>query len=379
MERVDVAIVGGGPAGSSLAWGLRGSGLRVRILDRATFPRDKTCAGWVTPAVWRALGLSPADYAATGFTLQPIRGFEVGRIGGHSAKAIQREVVSYGIRRCEFDAYLLGRCGAELRLGEPVRAVARERDGWLVNGALHARLLVGAGGHFCPVARALVAVPNKEPAIAAQEIEAPLRASEARELALDAEVPELWFTRDLAGYGWVFRKGGFLNVGIGRRGGGVADAMRSFLAQLRESRRIPVSWDGAARGHAYLTYSHATRPLWRAGAALIGDAAGFAHDKSGEGIRPAIESGLLLARALLRARSAIDGAALEAYAESVCARFGSRARSLDGAGFALPAWQAAAVGALLGRPWFARRVVVQRWFLNLGQAELAPQRARSTR
>jgi flavin-dependent dehydrogenase len=371
MDHVDVAIVGGGPAGSSLAWGLRRSGLRVRIFDRARFPRDKTCAGWVTPAVWRALELSPADYGATGFTLQPIRGFQVGRLGDRSARVAEPGVVSHGIRRCEFDAFLLGRCGADLRLGEPVSAVARAPDGWVVNEALHARLLVGAGGHFCPVARALTPGPNKEPAITAQEIEAPLTDEDVLALHVDDDVPELWFTRDLAGYGWVFRKGRFLNVGLGRRGGGTAEQMREFVAQLREARRIPPAWDGALHGHAYLTYSHAPRPLWRTRAALIGDAAGLAHDKSGEGIRPAVESGLLLARALLRARDVGDAEALEAYAEGIRARFGPRARADDNVASALPRWQAAAAGALFAQPWFARRVVVERWFLNAGQRELA--------
>ena len=57
MERVDVLIVGGGPAGSSCAWGLRGSGLDVLVLDAARFPRDKVCAGWITPPILAELAL----------------------------------------------------------------------------------------------------------------------------------------------------------------------------------------------------------------------------------------------------------------------------------------------------------------------------------
>ncbi|MDH4066151.1 MAG: FAD-dependent oxidoreductase, partial [Acidobacteriota bacterium] len=47
----DALIVGGGPAGSSCARVLVQAGLHVIVLDRARFPRDKTCAGWITPAV----------------------------------------------------------------------------------------------------------------------------------------------------------------------------------------------------------------------------------------------------------------------------------------------------------------------------------------
>ena len=77
MERCDVLIVGGGPAGSSAAWALRDAGLDVVVLDRREFPRDKTCAGWVTPQVVESLELDLADYARGGRTLQPLHGFAV--------------------------------------------------------------------------------------------------------------------------------------------------------------------------------------------------------------------------------------------------------------------------------------------------------------
>ena len=51
MTACDVLIVGGGPAGSTCAWKLRRPGLDVVVWDRQTFPRDKVCAGWITPQV----------------------------------------------------------------------------------------------------------------------------------------------------------------------------------------------------------------------------------------------------------------------------------------------------------------------------------------
>jgi len=56
METCDVLIVGGGPAGSSCARQLRLQGrdvmvmVMVMVMDKALFPRDKVCAGWITPA-----------------------------------------------------------------------------------------------------------------------------------------------------------------------------------------------------------------------------------------------------------------------------------------------------------------------------------------
>ena len=82
------------------------------------------------------------------------------------------DAVSYGIRRCEFDHYLLARSGAEQRLGEPVRTLERRDGDWVVNGAVRAPMLIGAGGHFCPVAQRLGArLGHGEPIIAAQETE----------------------------------------------------------------------------------------------------------------------------------------------------------------------------------------------------------------
>src|SRR5712691_3109099 len=109
MLRCDALIVGGGPAGSTCAWALRRAGWHVALLDRARFPRDKVCGGWITPDVFPLLGVDPAEYRATGCTLQEITGFRTGIIGGESIETRYPHVVSYAIRRCEFDDFLLRR------------------------------------------------------------------------------------------------------------------------------------------------------------------------------------------------------------------------------------------------------------------------------
>src|SRR5579862_790053 len=150
MDTCDVLIVGGGPAGSSCAWGLRSAGLDVAILDRQNFPRDKVCGGWITPQVLSELCIDPAEYAR-GRLLQPITGFRTAWIGGTALETDYRATVSYGIRRREFDDYLLRRSGARLLQPAPLTSLERDHQGWLANANTHARLVVGAGGHFCPV------------------------------------------------------------------------------------------------------------------------------------------------------------------------------------------------------------------------------------
>jgi geranylgeranyl reductase family protein len=374
VERVDVLVVGGGPAGSSCARALREAGLDVAVLDRRDFPRDKTCAGWVTPQVAESLDLDLDDYAKS-FVLQPIRGFRTRVIGGREARAVRREVVSYGIRRFEFDHYLLARCGARLRLGEPIEALERAGGRWIANGRLEARVLVGAGGHFCPVARRFAGPARAaEPIVAAQEIEFELADAESARCPVDPEVPELFFTEDLRGYGWLFRKGRWLNVGLGRRDRHrLAEHVAAFLAFLRAEGRLPFDPPRGMNGHAYLLHGEAPRRLAPApGVLLIGDAAGLAYPRSGEGIRPAVESGLLAAR-WIRADGARGGDALaRAYQRAVEARLGPRRPALRvGVTDLLPAGLARALAArLFAAPWFASRVVVDRWFVHRAQPAL---------
>ncbi len=370
-------IVGGGPAGSSCAWGLRGAGLDVVVFDRKTFPRDKICAGWVTPQVLDALEIDPADYRKER-VMQPITGFAVERAGDAQARVDYGAVVSWGIRRCEFDHALLERCGARLRLGEPLRDLRREAGRWVLNGEISARALVGAGGHFCPVARHLGARPGEsEPTtVVAREVEFALSPEQQGECRAAGELPELIFERDLKGYGWVVRKGDWLNVGLGRQDQeAFPGQVERFLAWLSERGRIPHGTPRGLKGHAYLLYAEAPRPLVRDGVLLLGDAAGLAYGRSGEGIRPAVESGLLAARAL-REKARPEQAA-PAYEAAMLERFGPRGagptRGLTG--WLPERWRGAAAGRFLAWPWFVRNVVVSGWFLHREIPPLAMQRA----
>jgi flavin-dependent dehydrogenase len=374
MEQCDVLVVGGGPAGSSLAWGLRESGLDVVVVDRKTFPRDKICAGWVTPEVLGALDVDVADYAKER-VIQPVEGFRVSMRGHRPSTARWNEVVSYGIRRCEFDDYLLSRCGARLRLGEPIRDLRREGGAWTLNGELSAPLLFGAGGHFCPVARLLGARPGSgEPTVVARELEFEMTPEQQRDLSVPSSIPELFFEQDLKGYGWLVRKGDWLNVGLGRQDTeALGRHVEGFLGFLKQTGRMPFDLPRAMKGHAYLLHDQSPRPLRGDGVLLIGDAAGMAYGRSGEGIRPAVESALLAAHSITAHRD-FDGAA-RAYEAAVTERLGDRhAEIRPGITDKLPErWRGPIVARLLANERFARKVMVGRWFLHREQAVLRAQ------
>ena len=360
MERAFVLIVGAGPAGSACATALVAAGRDVLVVDRQRFPRDKPCAGWITPEAVERLSL-PLDAYARDHTLQPVSRFRIGTIGGRGVDVDYGAPVSYGIRRFEFDAELLRRSGARLALGERVSEIRRVGGEWVLDGRLAAPVLVGAGGHFCPVARLVGGAPPREALVVAQEVELRLEGTALERCRVDPERPELYFSRDLRGYGWCFRKGDWLNVGLGRRDGqSLPQQLEAFLAWLVREQRIAAPRAGW-RGHAYLVREGAGRRVAADGVLLAGDAAGLASAASGEGILPAIVSGQIAAQSILEAGGATSAETLgRLYVKRLADELGRSPRPQSRPG----ALAAAAGGVLLATPWFARHVVLDRWFLH---------------
>ncbi len=371
MQTCDAIIVGGGPAGSTCAWKLRQAGLDVVVVDRAAFPRDKVCAGWITPQVIDDLQLDIAEYRQ-GRTFQPITGFRVGLIGsGEAIDACYDRAVSYGIRRCEFDAYLLARSRARVMAGMPAASIRRDGGRWIVNDAVSAPVIVGAGGHFCPVARMLNGPAERAPLVAAQEAEFAIDPADGAGFATAAERPELYFRADLTGYGWCFRKQDHLNIGFGRIGSRALPSETSgFVEFLKARRRVPANPTWRMRGHVYLLAAGARRQCADDGVILVGDAAGLAYPQSGEGIRPAIESALLAACAILAARGRYDRRRLEGYELGLRLRFDSSPASHLISQAVPRAFTTSLAPRLMSSPWFVRHVLLDRWFLRAQERPL---------
>jgi geranylgeranyl reductase family protein len=374
MDTCDVVIVGGGPAGSSCAWALRNSGLDVLVVDRATFPRNKLCAGWITPLILDELAFTPADYPPA-LTIQPITGFRLSAIGGPQVEIRGDPVVSYGIRRCEFDEFLLRRSGARIREGISLTSIERNDGGWLINGDIRTRMLVGAGGHFCPVGRYLGNKGSPAPVLA-QEIEFEMDAAQSSHSQVDGEIPELFFCRDMKGYGWVFRKGDYLNVGLGRTDSHeISRHVKGFVGYLRETRSVETPSTGIA-GHAYGLWGRTERKILDDGVLLVGDAAGLAYPESGEGIRPAIESGLMAAHTILSAEGNYSATNLALYRQLLDSRLHREHSRLDALTQLLPNVLKEFAGRqLLRNRSFSRNVVVDQWFLRVAEQrlDLSPQ------
>ncbi len=378
MTNCDVLVAGGGPAGSTCAWALVRAGFDVVVIDRAAFPRDKVCAGWITPQVIAGLGLDIDAYRRGGRTCQSISGFRTALIGGRSTVVTDYEYpVSFGIRRCEFDEYLLRRSGARLELGVPLASIRRSGGQWVVNDQVSAPVLVGAGGHFCPVSRwvnGTDAATADASLVAAQEMEFALTEDEESECQVEGARPEIYFSLDFRGYGWCFRKGRYLNVGLGRADRRrLPEATRAFAEFLRVSRHVPERPSLRWQGHAYRlnTASTSSRRVLDDGVLLVGDSAGLAYRQSGEGIRPAIESGLLAARAIVEAGGRYTRERLAPYEQWVGERLGAGGHEVSLTGL-LPDRLMARLGrSLLAVPLFVRSVVLDRWFLHAAEPAIA--------
>lgn len=374
MESCDVLIVGGGPGGSTCARLLKQAGLDAVIIDKADFPRDKICAGWITPQVLESLRLDVAEYS-NGRTFQPITTFCTSLLGHRRADVEFDHPISYGIRRREFDEYLLRRSNARMRLGQSVKSIERNEAGWVINGELKAPMLVGAGGHFCPVARRLrESDAQQPPLITAVEAEFPIEGLDEH-VGADGLKPQLLFCPDLGGYGWCVRKGDYLNIGLGRVDSKETSAqLPELLDTLRSEGSFTAEVPQRFHGHAYYLYDGCSLKIVDDGVVLIGDAAGLSYPQSGEGIRPAIESGIIAAQTILAANGRYETASLAPYQQRIEARFGKqRVKRSGGLLSLLPArLRRALVGKLIGSDWFARRVIIERWFLHAHQPALLP-------
>jgi flavin-dependent dehydrogenase len=290
---VEVIIVGGGPAGSTCAWRLRELGVESLILDRSKFPRTKLCAGWITPKVVRKLELDLGGYPHS------LAAFDRLHVSFHGRRTLRIPTRQYSIRRCEFDDFLLRRSGVPVRQ-HTVRQIRIDDDHYVVDETFRAKYLVGAGGTNCPVYRHLFEDRNP-------------RAREMRIVAMEEEFPcefsdpncYLWFfDRNLPGYSWYVPKGnGYLNLGIGAkyaeldsRGETIRSHWDDFVGKVNQLNLV----NGHAfkpRGYSYYLRRHVAE-VRSGNAFVVGDAAGLATKDMGEGIGPAIESGIRVARAI---------------------------------------------------------------------------------
>jgi geranylgeranyl reductase family protein len=316
VTRVDVAVVGAGPAGALTAYALAARGASVVLLDRARFPRDKPCGGGLTQ---RAVRLLP-------FPVDAVVEDRVHRVDfrlryGASFHRCADEPLVLMTQRVRLDALLVERAvgaGAELRDGVKVGGIEPNGAGVVVRtdaGDVRAALAIGADGAN-GVSAAAVARPVRRTYCVAFEGNVPYgTASSDRHrgrLVLELGVVP-------GGYAWIFPKAEHVNVGVaGWEGEG--PNLRRHLARLLAAHGLPAEAVVGLRGHR-LPLREPNAPLAGKRLLLVGDAAGLVDPLSGDGI---YEAALSAQEVAAIAGRFLDGAvaSLDGYEAALIGRTG---------------------------------------------------------
>lgn len=305
-----VAIVGGGPAGSSAAHTLAMAGIEVCLVDRSVFPRDKLCGGLLTlrsqkifqrvfQTSWNPVIQANSRGVMFFYREKPLKSL------------FDYKDLFFTCRK-KYDAYLLDlarRSGTIVIEGKTAQAVnLQESILTLSDGAsLHYEYLIGADGVNSMVAKALFGDSFDKSTIGfGLEMEVPI-SSEVPAITN----PEIYFGLLKWGYGWVFPKHDTLTVGVGGLLGSNLQMRANFEEFLRQRfGRVPAQ---KIKGH-FIPFGDFRRRPGQGNVMLCGDAAGLVEPITGEGIAFAMLSGYYAAESIKEAvLSGQPGAATDLY------------------------------------------------------------------
>ncbi len=282
----DLAIVGAGPAGASAALGALAADptLSVLLLDRADFPRDKTCGDGIAPHVLDLLASVGVNGLLDDWT--PVRRLSLERDGLMVEREMQR--ATWVVPREVFDARLVEAAvaaGAQL-VNHRVRSMEVRPDCVVLDESIAAKVVVGADGAQSVVRRGLGV--KAAPAALALRGYAPTRAGrEERQVIVYGPGRQ-------PSYAWSFDRGdGLSNVGYGealhagRPHPTRAELLEKLERLLPDSTRDGESW----KAHHLPLTGWIWRPP-RGRVLLAGDAAALINPMTGEGIYYAVATGL---------------------------------------------------------------------------------------
>ncbi len=329
MSDADVIVVGAGPSGSATSYYLAQSGLKVLLLEKTQFPREKVCGDGLTPRSVKQLldmGIEPTE--ENGWIKN--KGLRI-IAGKHRLELKWPELESfpnYGLIRTrqDFDEILANRAksvGVDLRentrvlgpirdevTGRVIGVNAKNNDG---NISYRAPFVVAADGVSARMALAL-GLQRREDRPMGVAVRTYYKSPRTNDDYMESWL-ELWNgDKLLPGYGWIFGVGdGTSNVGLGILDSSPAfqsidykDLLKKWLEQT------PHEWGyrdenmvGEIRGAA-LPMGFNRQPFYTQGLILVGDSGGMVNPFNGEGIAYAMESGKVAAEVIANAATATN-------------------------------------------------------------------------
>jgi geranylgeranyl reductase family protein len=307
----DCIIIGSGPAGATAAYRLAKKGKAVLVLEKASLPRIKACSGGISPAIaqWFDFDFTPVinntvnQIRFTWNTEDPVE------------TTLENIQPMWMVKRDEFDHFLVQqaqKAGAEVKDRTEVTEIKLQGNNWEIitpNETFSASYLIVADGVKGTIAQKLGFKPNPEYLGANLEIKASISSEKQHQAAFD-------FGSLKHGYIWAFPKsdGYSLSGGFFKAGKGKATDLKQQLTNYATKIGLDLSQSEYAEHPLAVWTKH--RPLHTKKAILAGDGAGLADPLTGEGIRPAILTGVKGAEAIAQA---IEGneSALEQYTKII--------------------------------------------------------------
>ena len=192
MDIFDVAIIGGGPAGSVCAAFCARRGLNTLVVERERFPREKVCGDCLNPSCWPVLECLDLAQRVRHLPHSKLDSVEFIAIGGRNVivDLPSGDDCELSVKRSSFDALLLKRArelGAHVREETTVTALARDEN-WRIETAggenFSARILVGADGRNSTVAHLCNLLPRPARERVALQAHVPLPRNFGRRIVL---------------------------------------------------------------------------------------------------------------------------------------------------------------------------------------------------
>jgi geranylgeranyl reductase family protein len=302
----DVIVVGAGPAGSTAAKNLAEKNIKVLLLDKAAFPRDKPCGGGLPTRVQKRFPyiepfIDSVSYGSTTFSSSLRYKFDL----------IREKPFLMMVLRKDFDHGLLSlaqQAGVIFLEGKSVVDVVVQKDRvsvMLEDGqTLETKVVIGCDGMHSVVAEKTNLSKKLEVLCVSLMQERPMSPKQLTTFFTKKHLIYLFIkAQGIAGYAWVFPKKNCVNIGIGEFQSAVSKARpkiplketyEALISVLKEKKLLPAEFPienlrGATLPIFPLENTCGDRVL------LCGDAAGFINPITGEGIYYAMVSGSIAA------------------------------------------------------------------------------------